>query len=260
MRPQVDTPHVKADVLVLPGVVHGFFGRAGGVSRGVFASLNCGLGSADPLANARENRARAARTLGCAPLRLMTLYQIHSAQALVVTEPFGDARPQADGLVTRKKGLLLGALAADCMPLLFADPEAEVVGAAHAGWRGALGGIIEATLDAMISIGARPAQIRAALGPCLRPPNFQVGADVVAAFTQKFSQATRFFGPDPDPLRRQLDLAGFARWRLAERGVETFADIGVCTLAGADDYFSYRASRRTNEADYGRNLSAIALV
>lgn len=254
------TPFVKADSLAVDGVAHGFFGRAGGVSKGLFESLNCGLGSADAIDDARENRARAARALGCDPARLLTLHQVHSARAVVVDAPFGAARPEADGFATREKGLLLGVLAADCMPLLFADVEAGVVGAAHAGWRGALAGVIEATVDAMASIGARPARVRAALGPCLRPPDFQVGADVLAAFSGKYPSADRFFGPDAEPGRFQLDLAGFARWRLAESGVAAFGDVGVSTLARAGDYFSYRASRRANEPDYGRNLSAIALL
>lgn len=254
------TPRLVSSALDLPRVAHGFFGRAGGVSTGMYASLNCGLGSGDAPGNAQENRARAARALGAAPERLVTLHQIHSARALVVEAPFGATRPEADGMATRERGLVLGVLAADCMPFLFADAEAGVVGAAHAGWRGALAGVLEATIACMVSLGARPGRIRAALGPCLRPPRFQVGADVVDAFVGKYPQAEEFFGPDPEPARRQLDLAAFGAWRCAAAGVASVDDLGVCTLAAADAWFSYRASRRADEPDYGRNLSAIVLL
>lgn len=253
-------PHLSAASLSQKHIAHGFFGREGGVSSGIFASLNCGLGSTDAPENARENRARVATALGVAAGGVLTLKQVHSAEAVIVDAPWTGQGPAADGMATRTPGIALGVLAADCMPVLFADAEAGVIGAAHAGWRGALAGIIEATIAAMARLGARPDRIGAALGPCLRPPNFEVGLDVVEAFAAKHPQSERFFLPGGRPEKRQLDLAGFGRWRCAESGTTAFEDLGVCTLAGADRYFSYRASRRAGEADYGRNLSAIALL
>lgn len=237
---------------------HGFFGRAGGVSEGMFASLNAGPGSADDPARVAENRRRCRDALGAA--HLLTLFQIHSPAAVIVTEPWEGAGPRADGMATRLKGVALGVLAADCMPFLFVDAEAEVIGAAHAGWRGALAGVLGATIAAMTTLGARPHRIQAALGPCLRQPNFEVGLDVVEAFSSKHPEAERFFAPGVSPEKRQFDLAGYGRADLARAGVTTLADLGVCTLGEKEAYFSYRASRRAGDPDYGRNLSAIALV
>jgi len=243
--------------LALAGARHGFFGRAGGVSEGMFASLNTGLGSSDVPANVSENRKRCREALGA--VRLVTLYQVHSADAVIVTEPWDGAGPRADAMATRLKGVALGVLAADCMPFLFIDPEAEVIGAAHAGWRGALAGVLGATIAAMTSLGARPHRIRAALGPCLRQPNFEVGLDLFEAFTSKHPDSEQYFAPGAAPEKRQFDLAGFGRAELVRAGVERLDDLGVCTLGEKSAYFSYRASRRANEPDYGRNLSAIAL-
>ena len=251
------TPHLQSRLLSEAGASHGFFGRAGGVSTGIFSSLNVGLGSTDDPANAAENRLRCQETLGGESL--LTLYQIHSPDAVIVTEGWTGQGPRADGMATRLKGVAIGVLAADCMPFLFIDPEAEVIGAAHAGWRGALAGIIESTVQAMVSIGARADRIAAALGPSMRQPNFEVGLDVLDAFISKYPQAEQYFAAGVAPEKRQLDLAGFGRWRLAAAGVERLDDIGVCTVAESDAYFSYRASRRANEPDYGRNLSAISI-
>ncbi|MGD9799854.1 MAG: polyphenol oxidase family protein [Parvularculaceae bacterium] len=250
-------PHLKSSMIATPGVAHGFFSRAGGVSSGVFSSLNVGLGSTDDMPNVVENRLRCREALGAD--HLLTAYQIHSADAVIVTEPWSGQGPKADAMATRLKGVALGVLAADCMPFLFIDPEAQVIGAAHAGWRGALAGVLESAIQAMISIGARAERIVAAVGPCMRQPNFEVGLDVLSAFTERYPDAEQFFSPGVSPEKRQLDLVGFGRARLAAAGVENVDDVGVCTLAGAADYFSYRASRRAGDADYGRNLSAIAL-
>lgn len=250
-------PHLKSSELDRPGVRHGFFGRAGGVSTGMFSSLNVGLGSSDDPVSVEENRKRCLDALGAD--HLLTLYQIHSAQAVIVTEPWSGQGPRTDGMATRIEGVALGVLAADCMPFLFADREANVIGAAHAGWRGALAGVLEETISAMVSIGARPGRIAAAVGPCLRQPNFEVGLDVLSAFTAKHPEAEQFFAQGVSADKRQFDLVGFGRARLAAAGVERLDDIGVCTLKNPRDYFSYRASRRAGEADYGRNLSAITL-
>lgn len=253
----MSAPHLTSAALRKAGAAHGFFGRAGGVSTGIFSSLNAGLGSADDPANTAENRLRCRDTLGAD--HLLTLYQVHSADVVIVTEPWSGQGPKADGMATRLKGVALGVLAADCMPFLFIDAEAEVVGAAHAGWRGALSGVLEATIRAMVSIGAAADRIVAAVGPCLRQENFEVGVDVLEAFADKNPQAEQFFAPGVSAQKRQFDLAGFGRSRLEAVGVQNLDDLNVCTLGDSGDYFSYRASRRAGEPDYGRNLSAIAL-
>ncbi|OFX01605.1 MAG: polyphenol oxidase [Alphaproteobacteria bacterium RIFCSPHIGHO2_12_FULL_63_12] len=253
----MSAPHLRSAVLSEAGAAHGFFGRAGGVSTGIFSSLNTGLGSSDDPANAAENRMRCREALGAD--HLLTLYQVHSPDVVIVTDPWSGQGPKADGMATRLKGVALGVLAADCMPFLFIDREAEIIGAAHAGWRGALAGVLEATVRAMESIGADAGRIRAAIGPCLRQPNFEVGLDLVAAFAAKYPQTDQFFAPGASADKRQFDLAGFGRARLAAVGVGALDDLGVCTLADSGAYFSYRASRRAEEPDYGRNLSAIAL-
>jgi len=257
----VTPPHLLAASFADAGVMHGFFGRAGGVSTGIYASLNTGLGTDDDPGRVRENRARCAKVLGVDASRLMTVHQVHSADVVIVREPWDIAdRPKADATVTDRPGIALGVLAADCMPVLFVDLEARIIGAAHAGWRGALSGVLEATVAAMERLGARPSRIRAALGPCLRQDNFEVGLDLLAEFERPFPASRRFFAPGVAPDKRQLDLAGFARWRLSECGVDALEDLDACTLDRPQDHFSYRASRRAGEGDYGRNLSAIALV
>lgn len=253
-------PHLVSPLLAQAGVRHGFFGREGGVSTGLFRSLNTGRGSSDEAGAVDENRARCAAVLGVAPDRLLTLYQIHSPDVLVIREPWGGAPPKADAMITDRPGLALGVLAADCMPFLLADPEAGVIGATHAGWRGALAGVLDTTIAAMTRLGARPDRMIAALGPCLRQPNFEVGLDLVEAFVERHPESKRFFAPGAAADKRLFDLAGFGRWRLAEAGVDRLDDLGQCTLGAPERYFSYRESRRRGEDDYGRNLSAIALA
>jgi len=252
-------PFLTSPLLAAPNISHGFFSRTGGVSAGVYASLNAGPGSEDNSDHVKENRRQCAAALGCDAGRLLTNYQIHSSEVVIVDAPWRDAPEKADALATKTRGLALGVLAADCMAWLFSDPEAGVIGAAHAGWRGALAGVLENTVAAMEGLGAERENIRAALGPCLRQPNFEVGLDLVEAFTNKYKASARFFAPGDSPEKRQLDLAGFGAWRLSESGVGKIGDLEVCTLAAPEKYFSYRASRRREETDYGRNLSAIAI-
>lgn len=256
-------PYQTAVGLYLPNITHGFFGREGGVSKGAHASLNTGPGSNDDQNDIAENRKRCTTALDVAPDRLVTNYQIHSAKAVFADGPWQGEPARADALVTTTPGLALGVLAADCMPWLFADPEAGVIGAAHAGWRGALAGVLENTVELMTRHGAEPSRIRAALGPCLRQPNFEVGLDLHDAFVSRHPESERFFAPGNTSEKRQLDLAGFGAWRLAQCDVTQLDDTNTCTLAEPSRYFSYRAAIRESHdksaVDYGRNLSAIAL-
>jgi len=250
-------PHRKAGALA--GVQHGFFGRGGGVSRGLHESLNCGAGSDDDPAAVTENRDRVRRALGADAL--VTAYQTHSARALFVTEPFAGSPPQADALVTDRPGLALGALAADCMTVLLFEPEARLVGAVHAGWRGSLAGILEAAVALIEEKGGDAGRLLCAIGPCLRAEAFEVGDDLVSEVTGEYPDAVRFFRPAPAAGKHLYDHVAFGRWRLEAAGVDPagIADVGGCTLTRPDRWFSYRASRRQGASDYGRNISAIAL-
>lgn len=252
-------PRLTSALLAAPDLAHGFFSREGGVSEGIYASLNTGVGSNDQRAAVLENRRRCAAALGVAPQTLLTNNQRHSAEVAIVDGPWADGPAQADALVTDRPGLALGVLAADCMPWLFFEPDARIIAAAHGGWRGALAGILENTIAAMERLGAVRSRIRAALGPCLRQTNFEVGLELLDSFSAQHADAERFFAPGRNDDKRQFDLAGFASWRLRLAGVAEIEDLGVCTLAEPERYFSYRASRRRGEDDYGRNLSAIAL-
>ena len=253
-------PRLTAPVLGADGLAHGFFGREGGVSAPPYDTLNTGFGADDAREAVAENRRRCAAVLGVAPSHLLTAHQTHSPDVLFVDAPWTGAPERADALVTTTRGLALGALAADCMPWLLADPEAGVVAAVHAGWRGALAGILENAVAAMERHGARAPRIRAALGPCMRQPNFEVGVELLDAFAAACPKAERFFAPGARDDKRQLDLAGFGAWRLRETGVSQIGDVGACTLGEPDRFFSYRAERRAGRSDYGRNLSAVALV
>jgi YfiH family protein len=245
----------------LAGVRHGFFTRAGGVSEGLYASLNAGIGSHDAPEHVVENRARMAAALGVAPADLLTAYQIHSADVVIAERPWSfDARPRADAIVTRVPGLAVGVSTADCGPILFADAAAGVVAAAHAGWRGALTGVIEATLDAMERCGARRSRIIAALGPMIRQPNYEVGPEFVARFAAADAANERFFTPAARAGHALFDLAGYVSARLAHAGVGQVEDVGRCTYADASSFFSYRRSVHRGEPDYGRHVNAIALA
>jgi len=258
--PDQTPPFLTAGILGAPDVAHGFFSRQGGVSKGAYASLNTGPGSDDDPDAIVENRRRCAGALGIGEDRLINAYQINSPDVITVKGSWGCGPEKGDALVTTTPGLAIGVLTADCMPFLFLDPHARVVAAAHAGWRGALAGILENTVAAMVRAGAHVENICAAAGPCLRQPNFEVGLDLVHAFTTRHPASDRFFSPGVSGEKRQLDLAGFSAWRLRNAGVKKFEDLGVCTLANPDRYFSYRAAMRAGQASYGRNLSAIALL
>jgi YfiH family protein len=244
-----------------PRVRHAFFTRSGGVSQGVYASLNGGVGSSDAPDKVAENRARMAAALGVSADRLLTPYQIHSPDVVVADEPWThDNRPRADAVVTRKPRLAIGVSTADCGPLLFADSEAGVIGAAHAGWRGALTGVIEATVAAMERLGADRSNIAAALGPTIRQQNYEVGPEFVERFLAADRSNSRYFRPSDRAGHAKFDLTGYIAERVQRAGIEQFEDLGLCTYAEPDRFFSYRRTTRSGEPDYGRHINAIALV
>jgi purine-nucleoside/S-methyl-5'-thioadenosine phosphorylase / adenosine deaminase len=245
----------------LPRVRHGFFTRAGGVSQGIYASLNGGVGSNDAPRNVSENRTRMAAALGVGPDRLVSLYQIHSPDVVVAQEPWPlDKRPRADGVVTRTPKLAIGVSTADCGPLLFADSEAGVIGAAHAGWRGALGGVIEATVAAMEKLGAARGRIVAALGPVISQPNYEVGPEFVERFVSADAANARFFKNTDRAGHALFDLNGYIAGRVQRAGVATFEDLALCTYAEPERFYSFRRSTHRNEPDYGRHINAIVLA
>jgi YfiH family protein len=252
---------VEATSLRLTGIRHAFFTRAGGVSGGLYASLNGGVGSQDDAGSVVENRARMAAALGVEPRRLLTAYQSHSPNVVVAQAPWTtENRPQADGIVTRMRALAIGVTTADCGPVLFAEPRAGVIGAAHAGWRGALTGVIEATIAAMEQLGAVRGQIRAAIGPMIRQANYEVGPDLVARFGAEDPASSRFFAAAKRDKHAMFDLAGYIAARLQRAGITEVEDLGLCTYAEPDRFFSYRRTTHRAEADYGRHVNAIALA
>jgi len=242
------------------GIRHGFFTRQGGVSKGVYGSLNCGLGSRDDAENVRQNRALVAETLDVPPERLLTLYQIHSATAVIVDKPWNGTVSEADALVTRTPGLAIGALTADCAPVLFCDSEARVIAAAHAGWRGALLGIVEATVASMERLGAKPERMVAVIGPTISQRAYEVGSDYVERFLAEEPASSPFFMTDDSCGEPHFDLAGYVAERLTRAGVGTVSDLGLCTYCDETRLFSYRRSQHHGEDDYGRQISAIVLA
>jgi YfiH family protein len=250
-----------ASLAALPGVRHGFFTRQGGVSSGVYASLNCGPGSRDAAANVTENRARVAEILGAEPTRLLTLFQKHSAEVVAADKPWKDGKaPEADAIVTAKPGLVVGVLTADCAPVLLCDGAAGVIGAAHAGWRGALSGIVEATVKAMTKLGAKPERIAAAIGPCISQEAYEVGAEFMQAFTADEPDSAAFFVTDEGTGEPHFDLPAYVADRLGRAGVGAISDLGLCTYCEETRLFSYRRSQHHGEDDYGRQISAILLA
>jgi polyphenol oxidase len=245
----------------LPGIRHAFFTRRGGVSKGIYASLNIGIGSADDRASVLENRARAAAHLGLGPERLATPYQIHSAEAAVVAEPWPVGQgPKLDALATNRPGIAIGVGTADCAPLLLADSQARVVGAAHAGWKGALTGVLEAAVEAMERLGAHRERIVAVIGPTISQAAYEVGPEFVSRFGSDDSANARFFEPSARLGHALFDLPGYILARLEVFGVGHAADLGLCTYRHEDRFFSYRRATHRGEPDYGRLLAAIALA
>ncbi|MBX9992438.1 peptidoglycan editing factor PgeF [Phreatobacter oligotrophus] len=243
----------------LPGIRHAFFTREGGVSEGLYASLNAGLGSADQPERVRENRRRMAETLGVGPDALISCYQIHSDLVVVAERPHdGGERPKADAVVTKVPGIACGVASADCGPVLFADAEAGVVGAAHAGWKGAIGGILEATIVAMEKLGADRSRIRTAIGPLIRQPSYEVSQAFVDQFRSADEAYGRFFAPGK-PGHAQFDLPGFIAHRLTAAGVAAVDDLGLDTYPDEQRFYSYRRTTHRHEADYGRHIAGIAL-
>ena len=256
------TGSIEARALAgLTGIRHAFFTRNGGVSPGIYASLNAGVGSNDDPQNVAANRARMAASLGVAPERFLTCYQIHSPHVVVAETPWsGDARPRADAIVTNRPGLAIGISTADCGPVLFADPEARIIGAAHAGWRGALAGVTDATIAAMERLGAARARIVAAIGPMIRQPDYEVGPDLRDQFIAAAPANQRFFASADRDGHFMFDLAGYVASRLASASIGAIEDLGACTYADPARFYSYRRMTHRGEADYGRHINAIVLT
>jgi YfiH family protein len=251
-------PVITSRLLEADGVRHAFFTRHGGVSKGLYAGLNVGLGSGDDPDAVRENRSRCAAHFGAEAI--VTAYQVHSATALVADGDWPAGPPQADAVVSATAGVVCGALAADCAPVLLADPQARVVAAAHAGWKGALTGVVEAAVARMESLGADRNRLRAAIGPCIGPASYEVGVEFLERFIHFDAGYSRFFAPGAAPDKRMFDLPAFVLARLAAAGVTACEWVGRDTCAEADDFFSNRRAFKAGEPDYGRLLSAIALT
>lgn len=240
------------------GIAHGFFTREGGVSEGLYAGLNVGLGSHDAPERVRENRARVAGWFGEDLDHLATLYQVHSPYVIVVDGPVSGERPKADGQVTATPGIVLGVLTADCGPVLFTDPQARVIGAAHAGWKGAFEGVLENTIAAMEQLGARRENIVASLGPSISQRNYEVGPEFHERFMARNEDWARFFTPSDKEGHYLFDLANLTVSRLRAAGVKA-ENLDICTYADEDRFFSYRRTTHRKEPDYGRQISAIML-
>ncbi|HZP78709.1 MAG TPA: peptidoglycan editing factor PgeF [Pseudolabrys sp.] len=258
---QIAAPSLQATLLSKQsGIRHAFFMRIGGVSEGVYESLNGGVGSNDDQARVSENRARMATALRVKPENLLTAYQVHSPDVIVATEPWTrETRPRVDAIVTQVPGLAVGVSTADCGPVLLADAQARVVGAAHAGWRGAFTGVLEATLAAMEKLGARRERIAVGIGPMIRLANYEVGAEFVDRFHQQDPENLRFFRAGRREGHALFDLAGYITARLKQAGVASIGDLGNCTYAEPELFYSYRRSTHRSEPDYGRHINAIAL-
>lgn len=240
------------------GIRHGYFTREGGVSEGIYRGLNVGLGSADERTHVEENRRRVAAWFDLPVEKLATVHQVHSPDAVAVDAAYDGARPQADALVTATPGIVLGVLAADCGPILFADPQNRVIGAAHAGWKGALTGVLENTIAAMETLGARRETIVACLGPSISRASYEVGPEFVERFLGFDAAYGKYFTPSEKPGHSMFDLPALTVDRLRAAGV-TAESLGICTYPDTDRFFSYRRTTHAQEKDYGRQISAIAI-
>ncbi len=248
--PQLGARHIR----------HGFFTREGGHSTGLFTSLNCGMGSGDDRVTVRRNRAIVAEALGVAEPRLLTAHQHHSADAVAITEPWQvDQRPMADAMVSNVPGIGLGVLTADCAPILFADMEARVIGAAHAGWKGALAGVTGRTLTAMEALGATRDRIVAVIGPAISQAAYEVGPEFPERYLEDDTRNARFFAPSRRPHHSLFDLPAYLAARLQAEGAGEAVNLAVCTFMDEQRFFSYRRTTHRHERDYGRQISAIAL-
>lgn len=261
MSNQTKPEPVRSPVLekaAAQGVRHGYFTRAGGVSAGIYRGLNIGTGSSDDQALVHENRRRVAEWMKVPASHLLTVHQIHSPDVVVAREPFAGERPKADAIVTDRPGIAIGATTADCGPVLFADAETRVIGAAHAGWKGAFAGVLENTVSAMERLGARRENIVAVLGPSIGPRNYEVGPEFIVRFVEADAENARYFVPSPNPGHALFDLNRYTLDRLEKAGVAA-QGLGRCTYAEEELFYSYRRSTHRGEPDYGRHVSAIVL-
>ncbi len=252
---------IETDLLKLKGISHGFFTRGGGHSTGIFASLNCGFGSGDDTDLVTMNRDVVARAIGVADGRVVSAHQVHSADVVEVTDIWPlENRPKVDGLVCRTKGIGLGVLTADCGPILFADADAGVIGCCHAGWKGALTGVTDSTIAAMVALGAKRENIIAVLGPTISQAAYEVGPEFPKPFLEQSSRNGLFFIPSTKPEHFMFDLPAYIRGRLKKMELKAVQDLALCTYSDEARFYSYRRATHRGEADYGRLISAIALV
>lgn len=256
-EPETISP-VVSQALTSTRVSHGFFTRKGGVSTGIYRGLNVGTGSSDDRALVEENRRRAAKALGASPAIIVNPWQVHSPDAVIVDKPFEGERPKADAIVTGTPGLAIGVLTADCGPILFLDESANVIGAAHAGWKGALGGVLESTIAAMETLGAKATRIKAVLGPSISQANYEVGPEFVETFAKAATGNAVWFTPSTRAGHSMFDLCGYTLDRLEKAGVDASC-VNLCTYADDERFYSYRRTTHRKEPDYGRQISAIML-
>lgn len=254
-----DLTPITHPLLEEAGVRHGFFTRRGGVSGGIFEGLNTGIGSSDDPAAVSENRRRIAAWFGGLPDDLAACYQVHSAIAHVASGPWNGQRPRGDATATGTRGVICAVLTADCAPILLADPQARVVAAVHAGWKGALDGVIEGALASMVSLGACATRTVAVIGPCIGPESYEVGTDFELRFSDQDTSCLRFFQPAGTDEKRLFDLPGYALWRLERAGIGQAAWTGHDTAADEQAFYSNRRAFRRSEPDFGRLMSAICL-
>ncbi|MFM7084123.1 MAG: peptidoglycan editing factor PgeF [Hyphomicrobium sp.] len=256
------TPFKSAILEDVPGIRHGFFTRVGGVSRGIYASLNCGLGSRDQISNVLENRARIARHLGSKTSKILTVYQVHSSSAYIA-DPNNlpsEVFPKADAIISKTPGLVIGVLTADCAPILFADSEAKVIAAAHAGWRGAVEGIIESTIEHMEKCGAVRSRICAAIGPTINQTAYEVGPEFKANLLSADEDNLSYFNEPRSGEKAHFDLPAYISNRLKKTGIQCWDSTSICTYDNESLFFSFRRATHRREADYGRQISAIVVT